>query len=211
MLAANILKSLTMCLQKLCDIVCELLLEESNVQPVHSPVTVCGDIHGQVRTTSTQPRHSMWRYTWSGTYNQYTAPSQYEEIYLVRYVRPVHSPVTVCGDIHGQVRTTSTQPSHSMWRYTWSGTYNQYTTLSQYVEIYMVRYVQPVHSQVTVCGDIHGQVRMTSTKPCHSMWRYTWSGTYDQYTAPLQYVEIYMVRYVQPGHGPITVCGDVHG
>ena len=34
--------------QKLCDYVCELLLEESNVQPVSTPVTVCGDIHGQV-------------------------------------------------------------------------------------------------------------------------------------------------------------------
>ena len=34
--------------QKLCDYVCDLLLEESNVQPVSSPVTVCGDIHGQV-------------------------------------------------------------------------------------------------------------------------------------------------------------------
>jgi len=36
-------------LQKLCDVVCDLLLEESNVQPVSTPVTVCGDIHGQVR------------------------------------------------------------------------------------------------------------------------------------------------------------------
>ena len=36
-------------LQKLCDLVCDLLLEESNVQPVSTPVTVCGDIHGQVR------------------------------------------------------------------------------------------------------------------------------------------------------------------
>ena len=35
--------------QKLCDMVCELLLEESNVQPVSTPVTVCGDIHGQVK------------------------------------------------------------------------------------------------------------------------------------------------------------------
>ncbi|EAA07900.6 serine/threonine-protein phosphatase 6 catalytic subunit-like [Anopheles arabiensis] len=34
-------------LKKLCDIVCELLIEESNVQPVSTPVTVCGDIHGQ--------------------------------------------------------------------------------------------------------------------------------------------------------------------
>ena len=31
----------------MCDIVCDLLLEESNVQPVSTPVTVCGDIHGQ--------------------------------------------------------------------------------------------------------------------------------------------------------------------
>lgn len=26
----------------------DILMEESNVQPVRSPVTVCGDIHGQV-------------------------------------------------------------------------------------------------------------------------------------------------------------------
>lgn len=31
----------------LCARVRDLLLEESNVQPVQSPVTVCGDIHGQ--------------------------------------------------------------------------------------------------------------------------------------------------------------------
>ncbi|KAE8291603.1 Serine/threonine-protein phosphatase 6 catalytic subunit [Larimichthys crocea] len=34
-------------LPRLCDYVCDLLLEESNVQPVSTPVTVCGDIHGQ--------------------------------------------------------------------------------------------------------------------------------------------------------------------
>lgn len=34
-------------LKKLCELVKELLLEESNVQPVYSPVTVCGDVHGQ--------------------------------------------------------------------------------------------------------------------------------------------------------------------
>lgn len=36
-------------LKKLCDLVCDLLLEESNIQPVSTPVTVCGDIHGQVK------------------------------------------------------------------------------------------------------------------------------------------------------------------
>lgn len=31
----------------LCDKVRNILMEESNVQPVSSPVTICGDIHGQ--------------------------------------------------------------------------------------------------------------------------------------------------------------------
>eukprot|EP00276_Gloeochaete_wittrockiana_P014530 CAMPEP_0184336366 /NCGR_PEP_ID=MMETSP1089-20130417/4687_1 /TAXON_ID=38269 ORGANISM="Gloeochaete wittrockiana, Strain SAG46.84" /NCGR_SAMPLE_ID=MMETSP1089 /ASSEMBLY_ACC=CAM_ASM_000445 /LENGTH=307 /DNA_ID=CAMNT_0026661371 /DNA_START=63 /DNA_END=986 /DNA_ORIENTATION=- len=34
-------------LKKLCERVKEILLEESNVQPVNTPVTICGDIHGQ--------------------------------------------------------------------------------------------------------------------------------------------------------------------
>jgi hypothetical protein len=33
-------------LRLLCEKVKELLIEESNVQPVQSPVTICGDIHG---------------------------------------------------------------------------------------------------------------------------------------------------------------------
>uniref|UniRef100_A0A1I8HBQ2 Serine/threonine-protein phosphatase n=1 Tax=Macrostomum lignano TaxID=282301 RepID=A0A1I8HBQ2_9PLAT len=34
-------------LYKLCNYVSDLLIEECNVQPVSTPVTVCGDIHGQ--------------------------------------------------------------------------------------------------------------------------------------------------------------------
>lgn len=34
-------------LKHLCEYVQELMLEESSVQPVQSPVTICGDIHGQ--------------------------------------------------------------------------------------------------------------------------------------------------------------------
>ena len=34
-------------LRELCEYVKTILVEESNVQPVASPVTVCGDIHGQ--------------------------------------------------------------------------------------------------------------------------------------------------------------------
>lgn len=33
-------------LRILCEKVKELLIEESNVQPVKAPVTICGDIHG---------------------------------------------------------------------------------------------------------------------------------------------------------------------
>lgn len=34
-------------LRRICEKVKELLIEESNVQPVSAPVTICGDIHGQ--------------------------------------------------------------------------------------------------------------------------------------------------------------------
>ena len=34
-------------LRKLCDYVSSILMEECNVQPISSPVKVCGDIHGQ--------------------------------------------------------------------------------------------------------------------------------------------------------------------
>ncbi|CAF0846872.1 unnamed protein product [Didymodactylos carnosus] len=34
-------------LKKLCTIISDILFEESNVQPVFSPVTICGDVHGQ--------------------------------------------------------------------------------------------------------------------------------------------------------------------
>ncbi|MFS7916114.1 Serine/threonine-protein phosphatase PP2A catalytic subunit [Helianthus anomalus] len=33
--------------RSLCDKAKEILMQESNVQPVKSPVTICGDIHGQ--------------------------------------------------------------------------------------------------------------------------------------------------------------------
>ncbi|KAI9728176.1 MAG: hypothetical protein M1828_004637 [Chrysothrix sp. TS-e1954] len=34
-------------INRLCELVKEYLMEESNIQPVRTPVTVCGDIHGQ--------------------------------------------------------------------------------------------------------------------------------------------------------------------
>eukprot|EP01031_Cornospumella_fuschlensis_P044056 gene44056-53862_t len=32
----------------LCELAKEVLLAESNVQPISAPVTVCGDVHGQL-------------------------------------------------------------------------------------------------------------------------------------------------------------------
>lgn len=34
-------------MKELCEIVKEYMMEESNIQPVSTPVTICGDIHGQ--------------------------------------------------------------------------------------------------------------------------------------------------------------------
>lgn len=34
-------------MKKLCEMCKELLMEESNIQPVSTPVTICGDLHGQ--------------------------------------------------------------------------------------------------------------------------------------------------------------------
>ncbi|KKA29740.1 hypothetical protein TD95_003886 [Thielaviopsis punctulata] len=34
-------------MKELCEMVKEILMEESNIQPVCTPVTICGDIHGQ--------------------------------------------------------------------------------------------------------------------------------------------------------------------
>jgi serine/threonine-protein phosphatase 6 catalytic subunit len=34
-------------MKALCKRVLQILMEESNIQPVSSPVTICGDIHGQ--------------------------------------------------------------------------------------------------------------------------------------------------------------------
>ena len=34
-------------IKRLCEMVKELLMEESNIQPVNTPVTICGDVHGQ--------------------------------------------------------------------------------------------------------------------------------------------------------------------
>lgn len=36
--------------KSLCDLARDTFLQESNVQPVKAPVTVCGDIHGELKT-----------------------------------------------------------------------------------------------------------------------------------------------------------------
>lgn len=60
-------------LKQLCDLVCDLLLEESNIQPVSTPVTVCGDIHGQVGAH--EIHHTQKVYT-SGLMASYTSTNK---------------------------------------------------------------------------------------------------------------------------------------
>uniref|UniRef100_A0A2K6KNJ6 Uncharacterized protein n=2 Tax=Rhinopithecus TaxID=542827 RepID=A0A2K6KNJ6_RHIBE len=43
----------------LCDYVCELLLDESNVQPVSAQLTVCGAIHGYAKPNMEMPRDTV--------------------------------------------------------------------------------------------------------------------------------------------------------
>ncbi len=45
LMGCNILTELEV--MQLCNKAKEILIEESNVQPVRAPVTVCGDVHGQ--------------------------------------------------------------------------------------------------------------------------------------------------------------------
>jgi serine/threonine-protein phosphatase 2A catalytic subunit len=46
----------------LCEKAKEILMEESNVQPVKSPVTICGDIHGQFHDLAELFRIGVSRY-----------------------------------------------------------------------------------------------------------------------------------------------------
>lgn len=56
--------------KQLCARATEIFVEEGNVQRVDAPVTLCGDIHGQVRRTkrrSTKRNVHVLRWRWEGT------------------------------------------------------------------------------------------------------------------------------------------------
>ncbi|CAK9177439.1 unnamed protein product [Ilex paraguariensis] len=137
----------------LCEKAKEILMEESNVQPVKSPVTICGDIHGQFHDLA-------------------------ELFRIGGYIYPVKSPVTICGDIHGQFHDLA-----ELFRIGGKCPDTNYLFMGDYVDrgyysvetvtllvALKVRYPQritilrgnhesrqPVKSPVTICGDIHGQ------------------------------------------------------
>ena len=83
-------------LKVLCDKVKEILMEESNVQPVSAPVIVCGDIHGQfydlLKLFQTGGEIPNSRYVFMGDYvdRGYNSVETIELLFCLKLKYPGH-------------------------------------------------------------------------------------------------------------------------
>jgi len=83
-------------LKWVCDRIKELLLEESNVQPVQAPVNVCGDIHGQfydvleLFRTGLEPPHTSYVFIGDFVDRGYNSVETLQLLFCLKLKYPAH-------------------------------------------------------------------------------------------------------------------------
>ncbi|PPS07769.1 hypothetical protein GOBAR_AA12873 [Gossypium barbadense] len=143
----------------LCDKAKEILRDESNVQPVKSPVTICGDIHGQFHDLAELFRIGGkcpdTNYLFMGDYVDRGYYSVETVTLLVAIKARYPQRITILRGNHESRQITQVYGFYDecLRKYGTANVWKTFTDLFDYFPLTAL----PVKSPVTICGDIHGQ------------------------------------------------------